>query len=109
MSALRQLVVLAAQALALAATAVGAAWSALYSLPVALATAGLRSVLPGALGASRSDGWARFYEVGAAGGGGGLGAAGSGARGRGEPGVEGAAGVPAADHPSAALPACRAP
>lgn len=57
--------VLGAQALALLATAISAAWQAFWSLPVACITAVLRAVLPGCDG--NCDGWARFYEVGGGG------------------------------------------
>lgn len=50
-----------AQACALVSTFWSAAWSAFFYLPIAVATAALRTVLPGCDG--RCDGWARFYEV----------------------------------------------
>lgn len=53
--------VLFAQALALVYTACVAFWNASLHLPIALATATLRMVLPGCDG--RCDGNARFYEV----------------------------------------------
>lgn len=61
MGGLRGLCVLGAQLAALTFTLVTACWSCFTHVPIAVATACLRSLLPGCDG--RCDGKAQFYEV----------------------------------------------